>query len=78
MLNRKSGNFLDHDLLHHEEDVQAINLSDRRKSKSADVRYISLKPLAKKERKRQQRLARQVCSILISLEPFPNSRPIAI
>ena len=48
-------------VMSHLDDPQAMNFSDRRKSKSGkDVRYISLKPLAKKERKRQQRLVRQV------------------
>jgi hypothetical protein len=48
----------------HQEDVQSIIFSDknRRRSKSsgAEVRYISLKPLARKERRRQQRLMTQV------------------
>jgi hypothetical protein len=44
------------------DEIQSMNSSDRRKiaKSGAEVRYISLKPLAKKERRRQQRLARQV------------------
>ncbi len=58
----------------HIEDIQAITFSDknRRRSKSsADVRYISLKPLARKERRRQQRL---ICQVLINFHKYSQTR----
>merc|ERR1712004_382658 len=40
-----------------EEDIQSFTAERRSKSKKKDdIRYISLKPLSKKERKRQQKL----------------------
>ncbi len=49
----------DHDQIEEEEDIQSFSADERRsKSKqrknATDVRYISLKPFFKKERKRQQ------------------------
>ena len=49
----------DHDHIEEEEDIQSFSAAERRsKSKqrknATDVRYISLKPFFKKERKRQQ------------------------
>lgn len=49
-------------------DVQAMNMSDREWRARDSVRYISLKPLARKERKRQQRMMNQVESFFGSDE----------